>query len=73
MTDKRYHELMRDDSLPITKQEMDQGWHFCYEWDGLLVGPGMSEQDFCSCFPKHRKKYGKKHRKEEQLPKDFAF
>ena len=32
---------MRDD----TPQEVAEGWHFCPEWDGLLVGPGMIEDE----------------------------
>ena len=50
MTNSRYAELMRDDSLRLTKEEMSYGWHFCYDWDGLLVGPGMFEQECCCCF-----------------------
>ena len=38
---------MRDDDLPLTAEEIAQGWHFCPEWDELLIGPGMSElEDF---------------------------
>ena len=38
MTDERYNALMDFDSnLPLTKEELDEGWHFCMEFDGLLV------------------------------------
>jgi hypothetical protein len=33
----------------LTKEEWDQGWHWCYEWDSMLVGPGMEEALSCSC------------------------
>jgi len=42
MTDERYHQL-NDWTTPntslLTLEEKNQGWHFCWEWDGLLVGP----------------------------------
>jgi hypothetical protein len=31
----------------LTLKEIDQGWHWCSDWDGLLVGPGMDEMDSC--------------------------
>ena len=34
----------------LTLAEVAQGWHFCDEWDGLLVGPGMAEMECCGCF-----------------------
>lgn len=47
MTDDRYARLMADDSEPLQQGEVDAGWHFCPEWDGLLVGPGMWEFEHC--------------------------
>lgn len=47
MTTGRWGELMRDDSLELTPEEIKAGWHFCVEFDGLLVGPGMDELQFC--------------------------
>lgn len=35
----------------ITTDEAKQGWHWCFEFDGLLVGPGMSELRNCQCWP----------------------
>lgn len=34
----------------LTRSEIDEGWHFCREWDGMLVGPGMPEMKACGCF-----------------------
>ena len=47
---RRWTELQRDDKLSITTQEFAERWHFCWEWDGLLVGPGMEEMNCCTCF-----------------------
>lgn len=37
MTDQRYREIEADINATLTKQELDEGWHFCMEFDGLLV------------------------------------
>lgn len=29
--------------LDLTDEEMASGYHFCYEWDGMIVGPDMNE------------------------------
>lgn len=51
MSDERWIELMNDPTAKskLTKEEMDEGWHFCFDWDGLLVGPDMSELEACTC------------------------
>jgi hypothetical protein len=38
----------------LTPEEIAEGWHFCYEWDQLLVGPGMPEMECCLCFSKSK-------------------
>lgn len=43
---------MNNDNLKLTPEELQLGWHFCWDWDGLLVGPGMGELDSCTCHPK---------------------
>ena len=45
----RWHQLMEFDDLKLTTEEIKQGWHFCHDWDGLLIGPGMAEQEACLC------------------------
>jgi len=45
--DARYADLMKDDEMKLTQEEISAGWHFCPEWDGLLIGPGMDEFDYC--------------------------
>lgn len=59
MTEKRYNQLMRSNN-PLTDAEIEEGWHFCNEFDGLLVGPHMSELNFCSCLDPHHKVYDTK-------------
>lgn len=66
MTRERYKELM-DDAMSqndvdsnLTQEEMKQGYHFCYEWDGLLVGPDDDEMTVCSCLPKDHALYKRK-------------
>lgn len=49
MTKERYELLMKDNNAGPTLEESKEGWHFCSEWDGLLVGPGMRELEFCQC------------------------
>lgn len=46
---RRWRALMKDDTLLMNGEEIALGWHFCPEWDGLLIGPGMAETDACSC------------------------
>ena len=48
---ERYNSLMMDDSLELAESERAAGWHFCNEFDGLLVGPGMGELSCCTCLP----------------------
>ena len=57
MNDRRYALLMKNDSENLTQEEIELGWHFCNEFDGLLVGPGMGELDFCHCWPTNHKVY----------------
>ena len=48
MTNSRYTEVFNN-AAELTEAECAQGWHFCAEWDGLLVGPGMAELQHCTC------------------------
>jgi hypothetical protein len=49
MTDERWLQLMNSDTEPLTEQELKEGWHFCPEWDGLLMHRVITPED-CSCF-----------------------
>lgn len=39
MKKARYAYLMRNQEAKLTPDEMLEGWHFCAEWDGLLLDP----------------------------------
>ena len=53
MTLERWKALMDDrtNSVNLTEAEIAEGWHWCHEFDGLLVGPGMGELEVCRCIP----------------------
>lgn len=56
MSTERWTALMDNDLEQLTAEELADGWHFCWEWDGLLVGPNMGEIEFCECpYPGTRK------------------
>lgn len=50
MNEERYKLLMNSEE-PLTPEEISIGWHFCSEFDGLLVGPGQHELLSCHCWP----------------------
>jgi hypothetical protein len=52
MSQERRRELTNNLNLELTKEEYNAGWHFCCEWDGMLIGPGMPEFEECCS---HRK------------------
>ena len=49
MNRERWKFLMDNENERLSDQELNFGWHFCAEWDGLLVGPGGMEALVCSC------------------------
>ena len=53
MTPERARELNSRDSGRLTVDEMRQGWHFCWDWDGLLVNVNDTEGEgaCCTCGP----------------------
>jgi hypothetical protein len=48
MPEERYRELERG-AAELSPDEIEDGWHWCNEFDGLLVGPGMEELKYCHC------------------------
>lgn len=54
MTSDRWEYLMSNDES-LTKEEIAEGWHFCHEFDGLLVNYNDKnlEGQFCTenCKP----------------------
>lgn len=58
MTNERWKECSESDDFNcLTPSEIKQGWHWCVEFDGLLVGPGMTELRHCHCWPPKHKVY----------------
>ena len=50
MTKERYHQLMSadEDDAKLTNEEMAEGWHWCWEMDGLLANSNEPNGD-CFC------------------------
>lgn len=59
MTDERWKFLMSQDGIDqeLTESEISEGWHWCYEFDFLLVGPKSDELRFCHCLEKSHPVY----------------
>ena len=53
MTQERWDYLMRpfegDESVMLTAEELANGWHWCDEWDGLLIHADDGEFIHCKC------------------------
>lgn len=41
--------MENSDCDALTTEEISQGWHYCYCWGGMLIGPGSPEMDSCKC------------------------
>lgn len=52
MTPERYKELETTDH-PLTKEEVAEGWHFCPDWDEMLIHQSWPEKECCLCDPPH--------------------
>lgn len=59
MTPERRKELDNgiNPKSDLTDAERAQGWHWCNEYDGLLVGPGSDELHECMCFTRFHPVY----------------
>lgn len=49
MTAQRYRELSRSDTHDLTPEEIADGWHFCPDWDGMLIHTLDIEYEACCC------------------------
>jgi hypothetical protein len=45
----RKRELTYNNDAPFTEHEINQGYHACPEWDGLVIGPEDPEFECCEC------------------------
>ena len=50
MAIERWNELTFGDADKLTPEELTEGWHWCLEFDGLLLHPLSPEMAFCKCF-----------------------
>jgi len=50
MTPERRRELEADYSLRLTPEEVEQGYRFCCEFDGLLIHKDDFEAEYCDCL-----------------------
>lgn len=50
MTRDRWRHLNKTGEA-LTPKEIAAGWHYCHDWDGLLIHPGDPEAECCSCRP----------------------
>lgn len=56
MTPERIKELFNSPDAVITEEEWLQGWHWCDDFDGMLVGPRRAESEFCTCSKEIQKR-----------------
>ena len=49
MDKKRYKYLNTSYLAMLTSQEIEEGWHFCWDWDGLLIHKDDPEAESCTC------------------------
>lgn len=57
MTEERYLELTLNMNASLTNDEIQNGWHFCPNWDYMLVGATTPEWECCTCsISKERRK-----------------
>lgn len=52
MTPRRAYELETDMNAKLTPEEMAAGWHFCPDWDGMLVDMNDIEGEGAACLCK---------------------
>jgi hypothetical protein len=55
MEQARYNLLMSINGGSLTEEEINQGWHFCPEWDYLLINSENVEGESCTCDRKENK------------------
>jgi len=51
MDSRRREAINASNTLKLTQQELIDGYHFCPDWDYLLVGPNDLESEGCTCYP----------------------
>jgi hypothetical protein len=55
MTNERYKDLMDNHTASLlTPEEWQEGWHYCPEWDFMLIEPNTPESESCTCTTGHK-------------------
>lgn len=49
MENARYEQLLSNPKMTLTEDEVKEGWHFCLNWDGMLLHPEDREMQCCHC------------------------
>lgn len=57
MSRERAIALIEDAALQLTPEEMEAGYRFCCEWDGLLLHGSQPEAQCCSCLKEWKEKH----------------
>jgi hypothetical protein len=53
MNEDRFQQLISSpEDGTLSAEEIAEGWHWCFEFDGMLVGPGMWGVAECECNAK---------------------
>lgn len=42
--------------IELTQEQLDEGYHYCPDWDFLLIWPGCPEYESCYCDIKLQEK-----------------
>jgi hypothetical protein len=50
MTPQRRYELDHTQDSRLTQEELDEGYRFCCEWDGMLIHKDDPEAEACFCL-----------------------
>lgn len=58
MSKERWEFLERNIASHITQDDIDNGWHFCEDWDCMLIHKSWPEMESCTC------EFGRKDKKD---------
>ncbi len=49
MNQTRYDEIQSDIKAELSESEINAGWHFCPDWDFMLIHKDWREYEGCCC------------------------
>lgn len=72
MKEERRRQLELDPNAKLTQEEIDAGWFFCCDWDGMLMHKTSYEaQNCCSCIASERTEEEKQKKASDDINADF--